>query len=80
MGEVQCWWCGKEFSAKRSTARCCSAKCKVYSNRRNLPFWRGEQLRGGVDGEYGQFYVNKFDVIVGWVWLKNGRVVKFTRG
>lgn len=30
---MQCTLCGKEFEAKRSTARFCSAKCRVAHNR-----------------------------------------------
>lgn len=28
-----CQYCGKEFAAKRSTAKFCSTKCRVYFNR-----------------------------------------------
>ncbi len=30
---MECRQCGKEFTAKRSTARYCSAKCRVLANR-----------------------------------------------
>ena len=31
-GQV-CQYCGKEFAARRSTAKFCSTKCRVYFNR-----------------------------------------------
>ncbi len=31
---ARCQYCGKEFNARRSTARYCSTKCRVYYNRK----------------------------------------------
>jgi hypothetical protein len=76
--EPACANCGKTFTARRSTAKFCSSKCRVYAFRERTPRTLVEQAAGLVGPMVKRMNGTELKAFIKMVKQKHIRVARLT--